>query len=308
VPHFSLCTAKNIILAGVKSVVLMDDTAATWMDLSTQFYVRESEIGQTRGAVSIPRLAELNPYVSIRHETGTLASKPESFFYEFQAVVLASPSTLDAIRINDICHAKGIPFVMVQARGFVGSLFVDCGPAFEVNDRNGEEPVECMISEVTQGNPGVVKTIAGRRHGLDDGDHVRFSEVQGMVELNGNEFPIKVLDSYSFSIGDTSALSPYLGGGLATEVKVPSLVAFRDLKSSLKQPEISFLDFGKMESPIQTHIGLAAVLTFRDRHGRFPAPWSEQDAVAVLEFAREFALTLSESVRWRLTILSEALV
>ena len=38
--------AKNVILAGVKSVTLYDPTLVSHTDLSSQFYLNESEIGQ----------------------------------------------------------------------------------------------------------------------------------------------------------------------------------------------------------------------------------------------------------------------
>ena len=46
----------------------------------------------------------------------------------------------------------------------------------------------------------------------------RFSEVKGMEELNGLEFEVNVTGPYTFSIGDTSAFSDYVSGGVATQV------------------------------------------------------------------------------------------
>ena len=65
------------------------------------------------------------------------------------------------------------------------------------------------------------------RHGLEDGDFVTFSEVQGMTELNGCEpRKISVKGPYTFSIGDTSGLSEYKTGGIFTQVKMPKILAF----------------------------------------------------------------------------------
>lgn len=57
--------AKNIILAGVKSVTLHDDGNTEWSDLSAQFYLKEQDIGKPRAAACVPKLAELNRYVSV---------------------------------------------------------------------------------------------------------------------------------------------------------------------------------------------------------------------------------------------------
>jgi len=68
------------------------------------------------------------------------------------------------------------------------------------------------------------------RHGLEDGDFVTFSEVKGMVELNGCEpRKITVNGPYTFSIGDTSGLSSYESGGIFTQVKMPKIIEFVSL-------------------------------------------------------------------------------
>ena len=50
-------TAKNLILAGPKSVSLYDPNTVTWGDLSSNFYCREEHIGkESRAAASFPKL------------------------------------------------------------------------------------------------------------------------------------------------------------------------------------------------------------------------------------------------------------
>ncbi|KAJ2174906.1 E1 ubiquitin-activating protein, partial [Coemansia sp. RSA 518] len=55
--------AKNIVLAGVKSVTLYDPSPVVISDLSTQFFLHQEDVGKPRAQVSAPRLAELNQYV-----------------------------------------------------------------------------------------------------------------------------------------------------------------------------------------------------------------------------------------------------
>jgi molybdopterin/thiamine biosynthesis adenylyltransferase len=68
--------AKNIILAGVKSVILYEDDNAKAQinDLSAQFYLTEEDIrqGNRRCDSSLPKLKELNPYVSVTTMKGDL--------------------------------------------------------------------------------------------------------------------------------------------------------------------------------------------------------------------------------------------
>ena len=57
--------AKNVILAGVRGVTLYDPSPVEWRDLGANPYLRESDLGSPRAEASAPRLAELNPYVSV---------------------------------------------------------------------------------------------------------------------------------------------------------------------------------------------------------------------------------------------------
>lgn len=170
-------------------------------------------------------------------------------------------------------------------------MFCDFGPQFPIIDTNGEQPLTGMIVSIVsrpavpislparprplpsafmltdtgilgQDEEGIVTTLDETRHGLEDGDYVTFSEVEGMEELNGSEprkisVKGKVLSSrsatgrptvyvlvllpttdiwllsatpasgpYTFSIGDVSGLGTYKSGGLFAQVKMPKLLDF----------------------------------------------------------------------------------
>lgn len=63
--------AKNVILAGVKSVTIYDPSPVAIADLGTQYYLREADVGKPRGQVTVPRLAELNSYVPVHNLDGS---------------------------------------------------------------------------------------------------------------------------------------------------------------------------------------------------------------------------------------------
>lgn len=63
-------------------------------------------------------------------------------------------------------------------------VFNDFGKQFEVIDATGENPLTGMVADVLKDTEGVVTCLDETRHGLEDGDYVSFSEVQGMTELN----------------------------------------------------------------------------------------------------------------------------
>jgi hypothetical protein len=73
----------------------------------------------------------------------------------------------------------------------------------------------------------LVTCLDENRHGLEDGDFVTFTEVQGMTELNGCEpRKVQVKGPYTFTIGDTSGFGDYKSGGIFNQVKMPKIIEF----------------------------------------------------------------------------------
>lgn len=57
--------AKNVILAGVKTVTLHDAEAVQLPDLGAQFYLTEADVGANRAAACQAKLQELNTAVAV---------------------------------------------------------------------------------------------------------------------------------------------------------------------------------------------------------------------------------------------------
>uniref|UniRef100_A0A671Q263 E1 ubiquitin-activating enzyme n=1 Tax=Sinocyclocheilus anshuiensis TaxID=1608454 RepID=A0A671Q263_9TELE len=266
--------AKNVILGGVKSVTLHDQGVAEWKDLSSQFYLREEDLGKNRAEVSQPRLAELNSYVPVTSFTGALTNE---YLTKFQVVVLTNSSLDEQICVGDFCHSNGIKLIVADTHGLFGQLFCDFGEEMTVFDTNGEQPLSAMISMITKDSAGVVTCLDEARHGFESGDFVTFTEVQGMTELNGCEpIEIKTLGD----ICDTSSFSDYVRGGIVTQVKMPKKVAFKSLSSSMAEPEFLLTDFAKFDRPGQLHMGFQALHAFEKKHSRLPKPWSQVNTFA----------------------------
>uniref|UniRef100_A0A667WUH0 E1 ubiquitin-activating enzyme n=1 Tax=Myripristis murdjan TaxID=586833 RepID=A0A667WUH0_9TELE len=216
--------AKNVILGGVKSVTVHDQGVAEWRDLSSQFYLREEDLGKNRAEVSQPRLAELNSYVPVAAYTGALT---DDYLTQFQVVVLTNSTLEEQQHVGEFCHSKSIKLVIADTRGLFGQLFCDFGEEMMVYDTNGEQPLSAMISMITKDTAGVVTCLDEARHGFESGDFVTFTEVQGMTELNGCQpVEIKALGPYTFSICDTTGFSDYVRGGIVSQVKMPKKISF----------------------------------------------------------------------------------
>lgn len=276
--------AKNVILGGVKSVTLHDEQVCTIADLSSQFYLSESAIGQNRALASCEQLSELNHYVPTTAYTGPLT---DEFLRKFSVVVLTGATWAEQERVAAITHANNIALIIADTRGLFSQVFCDFGPEFTVVDINGENPVSAMIADITHEYEAVVTCLDDTRHGLEDGDYVTFTEIQGMSELNGcDPIKIKVLGPYAFSIGDTTNFSKYTSGGVVTQVKMPKKIQFKPLKESFANPEFVITDFGKFDYPQQLHSAFAALHKFIEGEGRQPKPWSDTDAAKFMEYLK----------------------
>lgn len=58
--------AKNIALAGVKSLTLYDPAPVEIADLSSQFFLTPEDVGKPRHDATTPRVAELNAYTPVK--------------------------------------------------------------------------------------------------------------------------------------------------------------------------------------------------------------------------------------------------
>ncbi|KDQ29073.1 hypothetical protein PLEOSDRAFT_1063833 [Pleurotus ostreatus PC15] len=290
--------AKNIVLAGVKSVTIFDPEPVTIQDLSTQFFLREGDIGKPRGEATAPRLAELNTYVPVRNLPGQPGQEiTVDLIQGFQAVVLCGVPYSKQLEINDWTHQHGVHFIAAETRGLFGSVFNDFGPKFTCVDPTGESPLSGMIVSVEQDKEGLVTCLDETRHGLEDGDFVTFTEVQGMTELNGCEpRKISVKGPYTFSIGDTTGLSPYKTGGIFTQVKMPKIIDFKPLRESRENPEYFVTDFAKFDRPATLHAGFQALSQFGEKNKRFPRPRNTEDAAVLVDLAKKINADADEKV------------
>ncbi|KAL6341445.1 hypothetical protein AAG906_032564 [Vitis piasezkii] len=272
--------AKNLILAGVKSVTLHDEGTVELWDMSSNFIFSENDVGKNRALASVQKLQELNNAVVISTLTTKLTKEDLS---DFQAVVFTDINFEKAIEFNDYCHSHQPPiaFIKAEVRGLFGSVFCDFGPEFTVFDVDGEEPHTGIIASISNDNPALVSCVDDERLEFQDGDLVVFSEVHGMTELNdGKPRKIKNARPYSFTLEeDTTNFGTYEKGGIVTQVKQPKVLNFKPLREALSDPgDFLLSDFSKFDRPPLLHLAFQALDRFISELGRFPVAGSEEDA------------------------------
>jgi ubiquitin-activating enzyme E1 len=166
--------AKNVILGGVKSVTLHDQTNCTVSDLSSQFYLNKSSIGSNRAECCIKQLSELNNYVTTSVYTGELC---EEILQRFKIVVLTETSDKEQKRVSEICRLHRIALITADTKGLFGQVFCDFGENFIVYDDDGLPLKTAQVLSISKESEGVVTTE--KWHNLIDGEYVMFSGVSG---------------------------------------------------------------------------------------------------------------------------------
>ncbi|KAG5185600.1 hypothetical protein JKP88DRAFT_268262 [Tribonema minus] len=304
--------AKNVILAGVKSVTLHDERPATWNDLASHFCLSPDSVGKPRAEESLAFLRELNPYVEVRLLRGPLPLGAVAA--GAYGVVCAVDETLGAqLALNDAARAGGARFVSASARGAFASAFCDFGDAFTVHDADGQEPRAVLVSRVTA--DGCVEFVRDERHGFDVGDRLRLEGLEargaagggsgggsgGAAALEGRELEVVSVDG-PFALHVAVAPGGLAEGaeavhGRAVQVKAPRRVAFRPLRAALAPPHVDALlvpsDFAKCapRRALTVHACFLTLDRFRRGHGgRLPRAGSARDAAAFLALVQAHPL------------------
>ncbi|KAH7447696.1 hypothetical protein KP509_01G117400 [Ceratopteris richardii] len=289
--------AKNVILAGVKSVVLHDTRSVDLWDLGGNFYLSDADIGKNRAVACINKLQELNTAVSVRVYTSEITL---DFLANFQAVVFTNSSLEQAITYNNFCHSQTPPIAFIKAdiHGLFGSVFCDFGPEFKVLDVDGEDPHTGIVASISNDNPALVSCVDDERLEFQDGDLVVFSEVHGMSELNdGKPRKVKNCRAYSFCLEeDTSSFGAYEKGGIVTQVKQTKILNFKSLSEALKSPgDFLLSDFSKFDRPPLLHLAFQALDIYQREFGSLPAPDSDKDAKGFIDIARRLNANSGEN-------------
>ncbi|ONK77810.1 uncharacterized protein A4U43_C02F10930 [Asparagus officinalis] len=121
---------KNIVLAGVGSLTIMDDRIVTEDALNANFLIPPDAVkdeGSSLAELCCDSLKEFNPMVHVSVERGDLTQLDDEFFDKFDVVVVSCCPFNNKKLINDKCRKrqKRVGFYSVDCRGSCGEIFVD---------------------------------------------------------------------------------------------------------------------------------------------------------------------------------------
>lgn len=118
---------KNVVLAGINSITLLDNCSVTEDDFASQFLLDRCGIGQNRAEASAARTQKLNPLVKVVVDKDGVDQKADDFFKAFSVVCVSDCTWSQLLRINAICHVSGIQFYCCDVYGYYGYMFADLG-------------------------------------------------------------------------------------------------------------------------------------------------------------------------------------
>ncbi|KAE9610151.1 putative THIF-type NAD/FAD binding protein [Lupinus albus] len=140
---------KNIVLAGVGSLTLIDDRVATEEAFSSNFLITPDENvygGKTLAQLCCDSLKDFNPMVRVSVEKGDLSTFDVKFFAKFDVVVVSCCSLLAKKLVNEKCRmlSKHVAFYTVDCRDSCGEIFVDL-QHYKYSKKKLDETFECNL-------------------------------------------------------------------------------------------------------------------------------------------------------------------
>jgi ubiquitin-like 1-activating enzyme E1 A len=120
--------AKNLVLAGVGSITLLDGSPVSEADLGCQFFLSEggeSLVGRNRAEAASHALRKLNPRVQVHVDAESVTAKGPSYFAAYDVVIATDlgPDTFNII--NTATRINGRPFYAAGTHGMYGFIFSD---------------------------------------------------------------------------------------------------------------------------------------------------------------------------------------
>ncbi|KAK2495918.1 hypothetical protein MC885_013150 [Smutsia gigantea] len=187
--------AKNLILAGVKGLTMLDHEQVSPEDPGAQFLIRTGSVGRNRAEASLERAQNLNPMVDVKVDTENIEKKPESFFTQYDAVCLTCCSRDVIVKVDQICHKNSIKFFTGDVFGYHGYTFANlgehefveiyllCGPPFGLLVC-GEKEVFCPVKDALEVDWSGDKAEAALKRTASD-----YFLLQEVLQLKLHEVP-----------------------------------------------------------------------------------------------------------------------
>ncbi|KAI4165784.1 MAG: hypothetical protein LQ342_000727 [Letrouitia transgressa] len=116
---------KNLVLAGIGSVTILDDHLVTEDDLGSQFLISDQHVGTNRVLAALPQVKALNPRTSFQADTENILSKPPEFYTLFDMIIATDLQFETLKTVNAACRLANRPLYGAGTHGVYGFIFAD---------------------------------------------------------------------------------------------------------------------------------------------------------------------------------------
>ncbi|KAG7088238.1 hypothetical protein E1B28_012252 [Marasmius oreades] len=125
-------TIKNIVLAGIGRLIIVDGDDVKEDDLGAGFFFREEDVGRKRVDAAKPRIESLNPLVTVTTIPTFSAVDAQSFEttileYNVHLICVTDWDRDGLIQMNNVCRRVGRFFYAGGTYGLLGYIFCDLG-------------------------------------------------------------------------------------------------------------------------------------------------------------------------------------
>lgn len=256
--------AKCVILGGVKSVTIHDTINTDYIDLSTNCYLTNSDIGYNRAERVLTKLKELNPYVEILLETKEIN---EELIKKNKIIVLVNKPINEQTKINIISRNYNNKFISCSSHGVMGQIFCDFGDSFTINDIDGEEVKTGTVVEVKSFPNGSI-IVTNEPHSLSFNDSVKINTFDGLHTVK------KVIDRTQFVI-DTKIKAQIMSSTQFEQIKKSTTMSFKSYNESIEKPDLLHANIFDPDRSMTLH----TVYKIIDKYiNNLPKLWNDDDA------------------------------
>ena len=124
-------TAKNMVLAGIGCVCVVDDRKAEGKHLASQFLIKQDDVLASKqlAAASLQSLKDLNPLVEVRVLEGSAETVSDRLsdqeLSSFLCVIASDLSTPAAVKLSTRLHGLHVPHFLCFSFGYSAVIFAD---------------------------------------------------------------------------------------------------------------------------------------------------------------------------------------
>ncbi|KAI0916767.1 hypothetical protein AcV7_005840 [Taiwanofungus camphoratus] len=119
---------KNIVLAGIGKLIIVDSDNVSEEDLGAGFFFRDEDVGKKKVEAAKARVESLNPLVTVETLATPLsleADALDTLVHNVDMVCVTDMDKESLVHVNDACRRVGKPFYSGGTYGLLGYIFCD---------------------------------------------------------------------------------------------------------------------------------------------------------------------------------------